>query len=83
MAGTTFKKDSKEFQWFTDFWKIVQKFWSPEKDNPEYWEELLAFAGAMCKKYASDDKLRHFSLKMMIALANFLDEEARGEVTEK
>ncbi len=79
MASASFKKGDKEFEWFTDFWKVVQKFWEPEFDNHDYWEDLLAFCGTVCDKFKSDPKLRHFSLKMMTAYAEFLDEEARGE----
>lgn len=82
MASASFKKGSKEFEWFTDFWKIVQKFWTPELDNHDYWESLIDFCGTFCDKYKSDQKLWHFSLKMMIAYANFLDEQARGDIPE-
>ncbi len=83
MASATFKKGSEEFEWFTDFWKIVQKFWEPEKDNPQYWEELLAFCGTCCDKYKSNEKLWHFSIKTLLALSAFLDEQARGDIPEK
>lgn len=74
-----FTKASQEFKWFTDFWKTVQYFWTPEKDNSDYWQKLIDTAGKFCEKYKSDPKLRRFSLKMMTAYAEFLDEEARGE----
>ena len=80
MASASFKKGSKEFEWFTDFWKIVQKFWTPELDNHDYWESLIDFCGTFCDKYKSDQKLCHFSLKLMTAYAEFLDEEARGDI---
>lgn len=76
---TVFAKTSEEFKWFADFWKIVQAYWNPEKDNHDYWTQLIDTAGKFCEKYKSDQKLRHFSLKMMTAYADFLDEEARGE----
>ena len=80
MASVSFKKGSKEFEWFTDFWKIVQKFWTPELDNRDYWESLIDFCGTFCDKYKSDQKLWHFSLKLMTAYAEFLDEQARGDI---
>lgn len=80
MASASFKKGSKEFEWFTDFWKIVQKFWTPELDNHDYWESLIDFCGTFCDKYKSDKKLYHFSLKLMTAYAEFLDEQARGDI---
>lgn len=80
MASASFKKGSKEFEWFTDFWKIVQKFWTPELDNHDYWESLIDFCGTFCDKYKSDQKLWHFSLKLMTAYAEFLDEQARGDI---
>lgn len=75
-----FTKASQEFKWFTDFWKTVQFFWTPEKDNPEYWSKLLDTAGKLCDKYSDDPKLKHFSLKMMLAFTSFLDEQARGDI---
>lgn len=76
----SFPKGSKEFSWFTDFWKIVQTFWIPEKDNHDYWTHLVDTAGKFCDKYKSDQKLWHFSLKLMTAYAEFLDEQARGDI---
>lgn len=80
MASASFSKGSQAFQWFTDFWKIVQHFWTPEKDNPDYWKSLIDNAGKMCEKYKGDPKLMHFSRKMMTAYADFLDEQARGDI---
>lgn len=82
MASAAFKKGDKEFEWFTEFWKIVQKFWIPELDNHDYWTELIEFCGTFCDKYKGDPKMRHFTLRMMMAYTNFLDEQARGDIPE-
>ena len=79
---TTFSKGSDEFQWFADFWKVVQTYWIPEKDNHDYWAHLIDTAGKFCEKYSSDPKLKNFSLKMMLAYTDFLDEMARGGQAE-
>lgn len=79
---TVFAKTSEEFKWFADFWKVVQKFWIPEKDNHDYWAQLIDTAGKFCEKYRSNKKLYHFSLRLMMAYTNFLDEQARGDIPE-
>ena len=46
----TFKKDSTEFQMFTDFWNMVKEYYIPE-DDPKYWISLFRDANKFGKKY--------------------------------
>ena len=76
MAKATFTKDSSEFRWFGDFWKLVQKYWNPE-DKPEYWEEAYKDFDKLYTSYGKDTKLSRFSHIMTIALMNFLEGECK------
>ena len=50
MASKRFDKDSEEFKFFADFWKMVQAYYVPE-DSDEYWDSLLSASALMGKKY--------------------------------
>ena len=54
MGSVKFEKGSKEFQFFAEFWAMVQKYYIPEK-NDEYWDSLDNDANNLANKY--DDKL--------------------------
>ena len=50
MAAVKFNKDSKEWQMFTDFWKICQKYWEVEITDG-YWEGLVGEMRDFYNKY--------------------------------
>ena len=53
MTSVKFEKGSREFAFFADFWKMVQKYYLPE-DTDEYWDNLIAEAAQLKKKYDGD-----------------------------
>ena len=77
MASTKFEKGSKEFNWFGDFWQIVQKYWIPEAQDDAYWESLVADINNLYEKYKADEKMEHFCKRMAVAYLEFLEEENR------
>lgn len=50
MASKKFAKDSKEFAFFADFWKLAQEYYIPD-DSDEYWEALMTSTMKLEKKY--------------------------------
>ena len=44
------KKDSTEFKFMTDYFKFIQKFYTPE-DKDEYWSSLLEEGNKLHDKY--------------------------------
>lgn len=50
MASKRFEKGSKEWELFTDFWALCQKYWVPEEDEG-YWRSLINDAGELSKKF--------------------------------
>ncbi len=79
MASIKFKKDSAEFKWFGEFWKIVQKYWLPEKNDLHFFENAFEDLSKMYDKYNGNTKLDRFSRVMILAFMNFLDGEAKIE----
>lgn len=78
MASQKFEKGSKEFQWFGDFWQVVQTIWKVE-DDAEYWDGVNRVTEALYQKYKNCEKLERFCKKMTVAYVEFLDEEARSD----
>lgn len=50
MGHVKFKKESGEWQLFSDFWQLCQKFWVPEEDAA-YWEQASGAAEEFYQKY--------------------------------
>lgn len=74
MASKKFEKGSREFEWFGDFWTMVQRFWNQE-DNDQYWENLTTYAEEFYQKYSQDGKLERFSKALTVAFIEFLEGE--------
>lgn len=67
MAEVKFNKGSVEWQMFTEFWKICQKYWEVEETD-DYWKALHDDAIAFGKKYDTE-----FAENIMIAFMNTQD----------
>jgi len=67
MASQRFQKGSREFEMFSEFWSLCQKYWIPEESD-EYWESAIRDIGAFQKKYG----LHGFARKLGGALAEEL-----------
>lgn len=50
MASRKFPKGSDEWQMFTAFWKLCQKYWEPEDDD-KYWQDLIQDVNDFSAKY--------------------------------
>lgn len=74
MASVKFEKDSEEWQMFTDFWALCQKYWEIE-DSDEYWEQSINAADDFCKKY--NGKNGFFVKKLASALGDTLAEKEK------
>ena len=72
MASAKFPKGSDEFEMFTDYWNLCQKYWIPE-NNEEYWDTALAEIDAFAKKYG----MTKFARGLGSALVNGLEERAK------
>ena len=60
-------KTTKEFDMFQEYWKIIQRFYTPEETD-EYWAELNKTLNGFSEKYGK------FAYDLAIA---FLDEQDR------
>lgn len=69
MASKKFERGSIEWQMFTDYWSLCQKYWETE-DNNNYWEMVVAETNAFYKKYKT-----RFAKKLVLALAEELTEK--------
>lgn len=72
-----FEKNSPEYQWFGEFWRIVQEFWIPEKESEVYWKIMTDTIENFYQKYKGTEKLGRFCMKMNLAFLDFLAEECR------
>ncbi len=70
MASKKFSKDSKEFQFFGEFWKLAQKYYVPEESD-EYWDNLIKDCSSLCNKY-KDTFFLHMVSGLQIALEEVL-----------
>lgn len=77
MKGT-FKKDSKEFQMFGDFYNIVKGYWVPE-NTLEYHQETMKALTEFGKKYGVQSSLKVqkdpvacMAQRLAIAMADYI-----------
>lgn len=64
-----FPKGSEEWQMFSDFWSMCQKFWGVEPTQ-EYWDSLVKTASAFQEKYKTK-----FASNLAFALMDDLDNQ--------
>lgn len=62
-------KDSYEFQFMGDFYKLCKEFYLPEKNN-EYWDKLVKATCGLCNKYGNTP----FVLNMTMGFVNYAEE---------
>lgn len=74
MANVKFEKGSEEWQMFTDFWTLCQKYWEIE-DNDGFWEQSINAEDDLCKKYKG--KNGFFARKLANALSDTLAEKEK------
>ncbi len=77
MASAKFEKGSSEFQWFGQFWQIVQKHWIPEADD-FYWDSLTSDVNELYEKFKDNEKLERFTKAMAIRFMDFMVEENKN-----
>ena len=71
MASKRFEKGSVEFQWFGDFWSMVQKNWIPE-DTDEYWGGVIKDVREFSDKYKQNPEIILFTAYMVKAIQDYL-----------
>ena len=71
MASVKFSKDSPEWQMFTAYWSIVQKYYEPE-DSESYWQGLIDDLNDFILKYQG-----RFARELAKALQNYLEQKSR------
>lgn len=74
MASKRFEKGSEEWQMFTEFWKICQRFWAPE-ENDEYWEQVIDATNEFHKKYKANNDV--FARKIALAFIDTIEEKSK------
>lgn len=74
MASVKFEKGSEEWQMFTDFWTLCQKYWEIE-DSDEYWEKVIEATGEFHKKYKANNDL--FAKKIALAFIDTIEEKSK------
>ena len=80
MASKKFEKGSMEFQWFGQFWMLVQNYWEQEGENEKYWEDVIEKMNLLVDAYkVGDQKLWRFSKTMAVAFLSFLENEYKLE----
>lgn len=70
----TFGKDSDEWKFFGEFWKMIQAYYVPDKSD-EYWDSLIEQANQLFNKY----KGNLFIYKMIKAFLDYADRALKGE----
>lgn len=73
MASKRFEKGSEEWQMFTDFWKLCQKYWEPEQTD-EYWECAVKEFDSFYKKYRTP-----YAKHLAVGMLNALEETEKGK----
>lgn len=71
MSGISFKKGSKEFEMFHDFWRIYQDYYTPEDDDG-YWRAVISACENFYKKYDME-----FAKKLSLTFLDDLDKRYR------
>jgi hypothetical protein len=74
MASKRFEKNSEEWQMFTEFWSLCQKYWIPDKDD-EYWKSVTEESIAFGEKYKTE-----FAKKLVFALLDSLEDKRKREL---
>lgn len=64
-------KETKEFQMFEDYWKMLQEHWVVE-DQDSYWEEVMSSGKAFSEKYKSE-----FAKELMFAFFSQLERKSK------
>lgn len=77
MASKKFDKGSEEWEMFSSFWKICQRFWEPE-DNDEYWDQVTKSIDEFCEKHKKDNEI--FAKEITFALAATLDKKYKNKI---
>lgn len=77
MAAKKFEKNTKEWNIFTDFWKLCQSHWEPEGGD-DYWKNLIKDVDAFTKKYGDEP----FARTIALAYAEYLDKKFK-EINKK
>ena len=77
MAKMVFKKNSREWNIMSDFYRLCQDYWIPEplqKDNPDdYWGQLIKAADAFARKY--DGSI--FAMNLAMSLLDTKNQESQ------
>lgn len=74
---TKFQKGSKEWNMFTDYWSMCQKFWITE-DNNEYWDSLVEDSGSFYRKY----KDVPLASKLVLSFVQTIEDEDNAKRTK-
>ncbi len=77
MAEVKFPKGSEEWQMFTDFWKLCQKYWIVENSD-DYWDSLVDNAGDFMNKYDT-----YFAKQLAIGFVESQDRKWRDGLAQK
>lgn len=73
MASKKFEKGSLEFQWFGDFWAMVQSTWIVEQNNDDYWQFVVDAVDKIYCKYKNNTRLEEMTVKLCLAYIDFLE----------
>ena len=71
MASVKFSKDSPEWQMFTEYWSLVQKYYVPE-DTESYWESVIDDLNGFIFNNSG-----RFARELAKALQNYLEQKSR------
>lgn len=72
MASKKFEKGSPEWEMFSDYWLLCQKYWEVE-ENDEYWNEAMQEAKEFRKKYERTNPI--FSMEITLAFISTIDKK--------
>ena len=70
------EKNSKEWNMFSDYWKLLQDLWGVEESD-DYWQDVRNRVEEFSNKYGS------FGVSLSVALLNELERRSRNNESRR
>lgn len=71
MASVESSDIQDEFSFMGEFFKLRKKYYRPENDNEEYWEQLVLEVNDLARKYNND-----YFTQLLLVMVNDIDKRA-------
>ena len=78
IASVKFGKGTKEWEMFSDYYQLIQKYYIPENKD-DYWDNVVEEMDGFCEKYKQVPLAR----KIAMAFLKTMEEELKKGKNEK